>query len=170
MSANIKAAKGVSPALKMYDQGVRIGLGTDGPMSGNTLSTIDEFNQVAKVHKLVNHDRAAMPPLKVIDMATMGAAKALHMEEKIGSLEVGKLADMIVIDTKAPNMVPIYNPYSALVYSANSGNVRHAIIDGKLVMQDRQIHTVDEEQIRQEALAFTDIVRKSVLVSGEEIR
>ncbi|HGE6023721.1 TPA: amidohydrolase [Vibrio cholerae] len=170
MSANIKAAKGVSPALKMYDQGVRIGLGTDGPMSGNTLSTIDEFNQVAKVHKLVNHDRAAMPPLKVIDMATMGAAKALHMEEKIGSLEVGKLADMIVIDTKAPNMVPIYNPYSALVYSANSGNVRHAIIDGKLVMQDRQIHTVDEEQIRQEALAFTDIVRKSVLESGEEIR
>ncbi len=100
----------------------------------------------------------------------MGAAKALHMEEKIGSLEVGKLADMIVIDTKAPNMVPIYNPYSALVYSANSGNVRHAIIDGKLVMQDRQIHTVDEEQIRQEALAFTDIVRKSVLESGEEIR
>ncbi len=170
MSANIKSAKGVSPALKMYDQGVRIGLGTDGPMSGNTLSTIDEFNQVAKVHKLVNHDRAAMPPLKVIDMATMGAAKALHMEEKIGSLEVGKLADMIVIDTKAPNMVPIYNPYSALVYSANSGNVRHAIIDGKLVMQDRQIHTVDEEQIRQEALAFTDIVRKSVLESGEEIR
>lgn len=170
MSANIKSAKGVSPALKMYDQGVRIGLGTDGPMSGNTLSTIDEFNQVAKVHKLVNHDRAAMPPLKVIDMATMGAAKALHMEDKIGSLEVGKLADIIVIDTKAPNMVPVYNPYSALVYSANSGNVRHAIVDGKLIMQERQINTVNEEQIRQEALAFTDIVRKTVLDSGEEIR
>lgn len=170
MSANIKSAKGVAPALKMYDENVRIGLGTDGPMSGNTLSTIDEFNQVAKVHKLVNHDRAAMPPLKVIDMATMGAARALHMEDKIGSLEVGKLADIIVIDTKAPNMVPIYNPYSALVYSANSGNVRHAVIDGKLVMQDRAINTVNEEQIRQEALAFTDIVRKSVLDSGEEIR
>ncbi|EEY98161.1 cytosine deaminase [Vibrio sp. RC586] len=170
MSANTKSAKGVSPALKMYDQNVRIGLGTDGPMSGNTLSTIDEFNQVAKVHKLVNQDRAAMPPLKVIDMATMGAARALHMEDKIGSLEVGKLADIIVIDTKAPNMVPIYNPYSALVYSANSGNVRHAVIDGKLVMQDRAINTVNEEQIRQEALAFTEIVRKSVLDSGEEIR
>ncbi|EHH1224794.1 amidohydrolase [Vibrio vulnificus] len=170
MSANIKSAKGVAPALKMYDENVRIGLGTDGPMSGNTLSTIDEFNQVAKVHKLVNHDRAAMPPLKVIDMATMGAAKALHMEDKIGSLEVGKLADIIVIDTKAPNMVPVYNPYSALVYSANSGNVRHAIVDGKLIMQERQINTVNEEQIRQEALAFTDIVRKTVLDSGEEIR
>ncbi|EIU7060786.1 amidohydrolase [Vibrio vulnificus] len=170
MSANIKSAKGVAPALKMYDENVRIGLGTDGPMSGNTLSTIDEFNQVAKVHKLVNHDRAAMPPLKVIDMATMGAAKALHMEDKIGSLEVGKLADIIVIDTKAPNMVPVYNPYSALVYSANSSNVRHAIVDGKLIMQERQINTVNEEQIRQEALAFTDIVRKTVLDSGEEIR
>ncbi len=170
MSANIKSAKGVAPALKMYDENVRIGLGTDGPMSGNTLSTIDEFNQVAKVHKLVNHDRAAMPPLKVIDMATMGAAKALHMEDKIGSLEVGKLADIIVIDTKAPNMVPVYNPYSALVYSANSGNVRHAIVDGKLIMQERQINTVNEEKIRQEALAFTDIVRKTVLDSGEEIR
>ena len=155
MSANIKSAKGVSPALKMYDQDIRIGLGTDGPMSGNTLSTIDEFNQVAKVHKLVNHDRAAMPPLKVIDMATMGAARALHMEDKIGSLETGKLADIIVIDTKAPNMVPIYNPYSALVYSANSANVRHSIVDGKLIMQDRNMMTVDEVQILKEAQAFT---------------
>jgi 5-methylthioadenosine/S-adenosylhomocysteine deaminase len=170
MSANIKSAKGVSPALKMYDRGIRIGLGTDGPMSGNTLSTIDEFNQVAKVHKLVNKDRAAMPPIKVIDMATMGAARALHMEEKIGSLEVGKLADIIVIDTKAPNMIPIYNPYSALVYSANSANVRHSIVDGKVIMLDRKILNVDEEQIRNEALAFADIVRKTVIESGEIIQ
>ncbi len=169
MSANIKSAKGVSPALKMYDQGVRIGLGTDGPMSGNGLSIIDEFNQVAKVHKLVNHDRAAMPPVKVIDMATMGAAKALHMEDKIGSLEVGKLADVIVIDTKAPNMVPMYNPYSALVYSANAGNVRHTIVDGKILMQDRQMLTVDEDAIRDEAIQFTDVVRKTVIDSGEEV-
>ncbi|MGD8232921.1 amidohydrolase [Vibrio sp. TRT 1302] len=170
MSANIKSAKGVSPALKMYDEGVRIGLGTDGPMSGNTLSTIDEFNQVAKVHKLVNKDRAAMPPLKVIDMATMGAAKALHMEDKIGSLEVGKLADIIVVDTKAPNMVPVYNPYSALVYSANSANVRHSIVDGKLLMKDRNMLTVDEAAIRQEAIEFTKIVRKTVIDSGEIVQ
>ena len=170
MSANIKSAKGVSPALKMYDQDVRIGLGTDGPMSGNTLSTIDEFNQVAKVHKLVNKDRAAMPPIKVIDMATMGAARALHMEDKIGSLEAGKLADIIVIDTKAPNMIPVYNPYSALVYSANSANVRHSIVAGKLLMKDRQILTVDEEKIRKEALEFTQIVRDTVIASGEVVQ
>jgi len=170
MSANIKSAKGVSPALKMYDQDVRIGLGTDGPMSGNTLSTIDEFGQVAKVHKLVNKDRAAMPPIKVIDMATMGAARALHMEDQIGSLEVGKLADIIVIDTKAPNMVPVYNPYSALVYSANSANVRHSIVDGKIIMKDREMLTVDEANIREEALAFTQIVRKAVVESGETVQ
>lgn len=170
MSANIKSAKGVSPALKMYDEGVRIGLGTDGPMSGNTLSTIDEFNQVAKVHKLVNHDRAAMPPIKVIDMATMGAARALHMEDKIGSIEVGKLADIIVIDTTAPNMVPVYNPYSALVYSAYAANVRHTIVDGKVLMQNREVLTVDEDKIREEALEFTDIVRKTVIESGEVVQ
>ncbi|AAW85651.1 chlorohydrolase/deaminase family protein [Aliivibrio fischeri ES114] len=170
MSANIKSAKGVSPALKMYDEDVRIGLGTDGPMSGNTLSIIDEFNQVAKVHKLVNKDRAAMPPLKVIDMATMGAAKALHMEDKIGSLEVGKLADIIVVDTKAPNMLPVYNPYSALVYSANSGNVRHTIVDGEILMKDRELLTVNEDEIRKELIEFTKVVRKTVIDSGEVVQ
>jgi len=170
MSANIKSAKGVSPALKMYDEGVRIGLGTDGPMSGNNLSTIAEFGQVAKVHKLINHDRAAMPPVKVIDMATMGAARALHMEDKIGSLEVGKLADIIVIDTKAANMVPVYNPYSALVYSAYPTNVRHAIVDGKILMEDKKVLTVDEDKIREEALKFTNVVRKTIIDSGEIVQ
>ncbi|MGF1731170.1 amidohydrolase [Photobacterium kasasachensis] len=170
MSANIKSAKGVSPALKMFDDGLRIGLGTDGPMSGNTISTIDEFNQVAKVHKLVNKDRAAMPPMKVIEMATIGAARALHMEDTIGSLETGKLADIIIIDTTAPNMVPVYNPYSALVYSAYATNVKHTIVDGKLLMENRNMLTVDEDAIREEALKFADKVRKTVVESGEVVQ
>ncbi|MCD9541167.1 amidohydrolase family protein [Photobacterium carnosum] len=170
MSANIKSAKGVAPALKMFNDGLRIGLGTDGPMSGNTLSTIDEFNQVAKIHKLVNKDRAAMPPINVIEMATIGAARALHMEDKIGSLEVGKLADIIVIDTKAPNMIPVYNPYSALVYSAYATNVKHSVVDGKLLMENRNILTVDEKTVRDEALKFADVVRKTVVESGEIVQ
>lgn len=170
MSANIKSAKGVSPALKMFDQGLKIGLGTDGPMSGNTLSTMDELNQVAKVHKLVNKDRAAMPPIKVIEMATIGSARALNMEDKIGSLEAGKLADIIVVDTKAPNMVPMFNPYSALVYSAYATNVKHAIIDGRILMQDRKILTVNEDMVRKEAMTFADKVRETVIASGEQIR
>nr|WP_318489435.1 amidohydrolase [Photobacterium leiognathi] len=170
MSANIKSAKGVAPALKMFNEDLRIGLGTDGPMSGNTLSTIDELNQVAKVHKLVNKDRAAMPPKNVIEMATIGAARALHMEDKLGSLEVGKLADVIVIDTKAPNMVPVYNPYSALVYSAYATNVKHTIVDGKLIMEDRNLLTVNEDNIRKEAQTFADKVRKTVIESGEIVQ
>lgn len=139
-------------------------------MSGNTLSTIDEFNQVAKVNKLVNKDRAAMPPIKVIEMATIGAARALHMEDSIGSLEKGKLVDIIVIDTKAPNMVPLYNPYSALVYSAYAANVKHTIVDGNMLMEDHNMLTVDETAIREEALAFADKVRKTVIESGEIIQ
>jgi cytosine/adenosine deaminase-related metal-dependent hydrolase len=169
MSANIKSAKGVSPALKMYDEDIRIGLGTDGPMSGNNLSTMAEFGQVAKVHKLVNQDRAAMPPIKVIDMATMGAARALHMEDQIGSLEVGKLADIIVVDTKAPHMVPMYNPYSALVYSAYPTDVRHSIVDGKVLMEDKKILTVDEAVILKEALDYTQVVRDTVIANGEKV-
>ncbi|MGF1683082.1 amidohydrolase [Photobacterium minamisatsumaniensis] len=170
MSANIKSAKGVAPAPKMLEKGVRIGLGTDGPMSGNTISTLDEFNQVAKVHKLVSQDRAAMPPIQVIEMATIGAARALHMEDTIGSLEIGKLADIIVVDTTAPNMVPVYNPYSALVYSAYATNIKHTIVDGQILMEDRNMLTVDEDAIREEALEFADKVRKTVVESGEVVQ
>ena len=86
MVANIKSAKGVSPALKMHDEGLRIGLGTDGPMSGNTLDIIGQMGYVAKLHKLDNKDRSVMPPVKVVEMATMGGARAIHREDELGSL------------------------------------------------------------------------------------
>ncbi|MGL4418673.1 MAG: amidohydrolase family protein, partial [Plesiomonas shigelloides] len=170
MSANIKSAKGVAPVTTMLEKGIRVGLGTDGPMSGNTITTMDELGQVAKVHKLATKNRAAMPPLTVVEMATMGSAKALHMEDKLGSLETGKLADVIVVDTKAPNMVPMYNPFAALVYGAYGANVRHTIVDGNILMQDRKLLTVDEEAIRKEALAFSDKVREAVIASGEVVK
>jgi cytosine/adenosine deaminase-related metal-dependent hydrolase len=170
MSANIKSAKGVAPVLKMLEMNMRVGLGTDGPMSGNTLSTIDEFSQVAKVHKLVNEDRSVMPPIKVIEMATIDAARTLHMEDQIGSLEQGKLADLIVIDAAAPNMVPIYNLYSALVYSTYPPNVEHTIVDGNVLMRDRNMLTVDEEAVRQSVVRFGDEVRKTVRKMGEVVQ
>ncbi|KLO02363.1 amidohydrolase, partial [Morganella morganii] len=105
ISANTKSAKGVAPVTQMLEKGIRTGLGTDGPMSSNTLTTMNELNLVGKIHKLETQNRAAMPPLTVVEMATMGSARALHMDDKIGSLETGKLADIIVVDTKAPNMV-----------------------------------------------------------------
>lgn len=170
ISANTKSAKGVSPVVAMLEKGVRVGLGTDGPMSSNTLTTMNELNLVGKIHKLENKDRAAMPPLTVVEMATIGSAKALHMEDKLGSLESEKLADIIVVDTKAPNMVPMYSPYAALVYGANGSNVRHTIVDGKILMEDRQLLTVDEQAIISEAQNFANKVRQTVVDSGEVVK
>lgn len=170
ISANTKSAKGVAPVTAMLAKGIRVGLGTDGPMSSNTLTTMNELGLVGKIHKLANKDRAAMPPITVVEMATMGSAKALHMEDKLGSLEVGKLADIIVVDTKSPNMVPMYSPFAALVYGANGANVRHTIVDGKILMEDRKLQTVDEKEIIQEAQAFAKQVRETVIASGEAVK
>lgn len=148
MVANIKSAKGVAPALKMFNAGVRIGLGTDGPMSGNTLDVIGQLGYVAKVHKLDNHDRNVMPAINVVEMATRGGARALHMEDRIGSLEPGKLADLIIIDHTATNMMPLYDLYSALVYAAGPKDVRTTIIHGQVVMEDRHLKTVDASDVK----------------------
>lgn len=170
ISANTKSAKGVAPVTAMLEKGIRVGLGTDGPMSSNTLTTMNELGLVGKIHKLETKNRAAMPPLTVVEMATMGSARALHMEDKLGSLEPGKLADIIVVDTKAPNMVPMYNAYAALVYGANGANVRHTIVDGTILMEDRILLTADEASIIKDAQIFADKVRETVLASGEEVK
>ncbi|MBS9582475.1 amidohydrolase [Morganella morganii] len=170
ISANTKSAKGVAPVTQMLEKGIRTGLGTDGPMSSNTLTTMNELNLVGKIHKLETKNRAAMPPLTVVEMATKGSARALHMDDKIGSLETGKLADIIVVDTKAPNMVSVYSPYAALVYGANGANVRHTIVDGVILMEDRQLLTVNENEIIQDAQRLAEKVRETVRASGEEVK
>jgi len=153
--ANIKSAKGISPALEMHDQGLRVGLGTDGPMSGNTLDIIGQMGYVAKLHKLANKDRSVMPPVKVVEMATMGGARAIHREDELGSLEKGKLADIAIIEVKSANMVPMYSPYSALVYSANASNVDTVIVNGKVIVEDKVLLTYDEAKSRQMMLDFS---------------
>lgn len=154
MVANIKSAKGISPALKMHDEGLRVGLGTDGPMSGNTLDIIGQLGYVAKVHKLNSKDRSALPPKKAVEMATIGGAKAIHREQELGSLEAGKLADVVIVETKSINMNPIYDPYSALVYSANASNVDTVIVNGKLIVEDREIKTIDSKKVIKEMTEF----------------
>ena len=155
MVANIKSAKGVSPALKMHDQGLRVGLGTDGPMSGNTLDIIGQMGYVAKLHKLANKDRSVMPPLKVVEMATMGGARAIHREDELGSLENGKLADIVIIEVKSANMVPMYSPYSALVYSANASNVDTVIVNGEVIVENKVLLTFDEAKSREMMFDFS---------------
>lgn len=155
MVANIKSAKGISPALKMHDKGLRVGLGTDGPMSGNTLDIIGQMGYVAKLHKLDNKDRSVMPPLKVVEMATLGGARAIHREDELGSLEKGKLADIVIVEVESANMVPMYSPYSALVYSANASNVDTVIVNGEVIVEDKVLLTYDEAKSREAMLDFS---------------
>jgi cytosine/adenosine deaminase-related metal-dependent hydrolase len=149
MVSNIKSAKGVAPAWTMFQQGVRVGLGTDGPMSGNTLDIIGQLGYVAKVQKLANHDRNIMPSVEVVEMATVGGARALHMENRIGSLETGKLADLIVLDRNSTTWTPFYDVYSTLVYAASAHDVRTTIVHGRVIMEDRHIKTVDVADVRE---------------------
>jgi cytosine/adenosine deaminase-related metal-dependent hydrolase len=162
MVANIKSAKGVAPAWKMFNEGVRVGLGTDGPMSGNTLDIIGQLGYVAKVQKLANRDRNIMPALDVVEMATMGGARALHMEDHVGSLEVGKFADMIVLDHDSTTFTPFYDAYSTLVYAASAHDVSTTIIQGRIIMENRRIRTVDVADVREHMRGLSHKITRAV--------
>jgi 5-methylthioadenosine/S-adenosylhomocysteine deaminase len=170
LSSNLKSGKGISPAIAMLERGVRIGLGTDGPMSANSLSTLSELNLVAKVHKLSDAGVFATNPQQIVRMSTMGGAAALHMDNEIGSIETGKFADIIVIDTKAPNTVPVYNPYSVVVYGANPSNVKHSIINGQFVMKNRVPMTLDQEEILNAANTYANKVAATLADMDLEIQ
>jgi cytosine/adenosine deaminase-related metal-dependent hydrolase len=162
MVANIKSAKGVAPALKMAAQGVRVGLGTDGPMSGNTLDVLGQLGYVAKLHKLANHDRTLAPAVDVVELATRGGARALHREADLGSLEPGKLADVIVFDADATNLIPNYDVYATLVYAASAKDVRTTIVHGRVVMEDRQLTTIDAAEVKAHLRALAKKISAAV--------
>jgi 5-methylthioadenosine/S-adenosylhomocysteine deaminase len=152
--SNMKLASGVAPVPWMLRAGVPLGLGTDGAASNNDLDLFGEMATVAKLHKAARLDPTALPAREVLRMATRGGAAALHMEEDIGSLEAGKRADLIVVGTSGPNAVPLYDPYSYLVYSARSDAVETVIVEGKVLMENRRLTTLDTEAIRRRAGRF----------------
>ncbi|MDD9173794.1 amidohydrolase [Aliivibrio finisterrensis] len=152
--ANAKGATGIAPAWDMFRADMRVGLGTDGPMSSNQVDLWRTLSYAANMQRLKHSDRTIMTPEQVIEMATIGGAKALHMEDEIGSLEVGKKADIIIIETQSANMMPNYDPYATLVYQANPSNVETTIVNGKVVMEQRQMQTVQLDDIRQSVEAF----------------
>lgn len=162
MVANIKSAKGVAPVPRMLAAGVRVGLATDGPMSGNTLDIVGQLGYVAKVHKLDRRDRNVLPAADVVDLATRGGARALHLEDRLGSLEPGKLADVILVDTDSTAMVPLHDPYAALVYAASPRDVRTTIIHGRVVMEDRRVLTVDAAAVRARMRTITDRINAAL--------
>ena len=160
-SSNMKTAAGSMPALELLAAGVPVGLATDGAASNNNQDMFEEMNLAAKQQKLVRMDPSALSALQVVEMATITGARALHLEQQIGSLQVGKKADLIVVDTTAPHATPIYNVYSAIVYSLQSSDVRTTVIAGNAVMEDRHMLTLDQPAILEKAAQYASQIKAS---------
>jgi 5-methylthioadenosine/S-adenosylhomocysteine deaminase len=161
-SSNMKTAAGVMPAVDGPAAGLAIGLATDGAASNNNEDMFLEMNLAAKLQKLARMDSRALPAEEVVAMATITGAKAMHMEKLIGSLEPGKKADLIIVDTSAPHATPMYNVYSALVYSLKSSDVRTVVISGKPVMEERKMLTLDEPAILAKAQEYKTQIQRSL--------
>jgi 5-methylthioadenosine/S-adenosylhomocysteine deaminase len=158
--SNMKlAVGGVSPIPEMLEEGVNVSLGTDGSASNNSLSMLETMKICSLLQKHQRWDPTSINAQQALDFATRNGARALGINA--GSIEKGKLADIILIDAKAPNMAPLHNPISQLVYSANAGNVTDVIIDGKIVMRERKMQTINEEKVVEEAQkAAIDLVTR----------
>ena len=158
--SNMKLASGVAPIPAMLQAGVAVGLGTDGAASNNNLSMFKEMNAAALLQKVSGLDPTALSAVETVKAATIGGAKVLGMEKRIGSLEKGKRADLIVLELNRPHSVPLYNVYSHLVYAANGADVETVVIDGRVVMLKRKLLTLDEESIMQEARLLALTIRE----------
>ncbi len=145
--SNMKLASGIAPVTEMLRAGINVSIGTDGCASNNNLDLFEEMDTAAKLHKVNKLDPTIMDARTVLNIGTIQGARVLGMDKIIGSLEKGKRADLIVIDTNKPHLTPMYNPYSHLIYSCGGHDVRHSIIDGRLVMEDRKLYTLDLEEI-----------------------
>jgi 5-methylthioadenosine/S-adenosylhomocysteine deaminase len=141
--SNGKAGRGISPVEKLRNAGIPVGIGSDGAMSGNTLDLFSQFAPVSMFAKLLAGSRKPLPALDVIKMATIEGARALSLNLKTGSLEVGKQADIIRISLAAPRMHPMYDPYSALVFAAMPSDVTDTMVAGRWLMRDRNVLTLD---------------------------
>jgi 5-methylthioadenosine/S-adenosylhomocysteine deaminase len=141
--SNMKLASGITPVPALMKAGVPVGLGTDGCASNNDLDMFREMDTAAKVHKLVTADPTVMDAKTVVTMATREGARVLGLDTWIGTIEPGKLADIIIVDMNKPHLTPLYNVYSNLVYAACGADVATTIINGRVVMRDRRLTTMD---------------------------
>ena len=160
--SNMKLAAGVAPVPKMMAEHVLLGLGTDGAASNNDLNMWEEMDTVAKLHKVFTGDPKVISAQEAFELATISGAQALHLETEIGSLENGKRADLLVIDRDTLNQIPLYNVYSDLVYATKASDVETVIINGRVVMRNRRLLTLNETAVKNDARAFRDKILKSL--------
>ena len=148
IGSNAKAAKGVAPVKEMLEKGVHVGLGTDGPSSGNTLDMFTQFKLFADFHKNHYHDRSLFPAKNIVELGTIEGAKVLGMDAKIGSIEIGKKADLVLLETDSVNMFPIFDYYSAIVYSAQAHNVDSVFVDGQCLVRHKELVKESFQEIK----------------------
>jgi cytosine/adenosine deaminase-related metal-dependent hydrolase len=157
--SNAKAGRPIAPVVAMRKAGIKVGLGSDGPMSGNTIDLFAQFPQVAKLQKLANRDGAAIRSVDVVRMATIEGAEVLGMADRTGSLEKGKRADLIRIDTSATRFTPLYDPHATLVYATLASDVRDVVCDGEWLMRDRKVTRLDRRAVIADGRALGDEMR-----------
>jgi len=161
--SNMMLASGIAPITQMRAAHIELGLGTDGPAgSNNDLDMFEEMASAARLQKVGRMDPKALGAHDVLEMATIGSARALGLADKIGTLEAGKRADVIVVNLQTPKTQPVYSVESALVYAADGSNVTTTICDGKILMRDRKVLTVNVPETLAKAKEYRDRVRKSL--------
>ena len=160
--SNMKLASGTAPVLQLQAAGVTVGLGTDGAASNNDLDMFEAMRQAALLHKLINGDPRALPAETALRMATIDGARALGLDSQIGSLEAGKRADVIVVSMSAARQTPMYDPVSHLVYVTRGGDVRTTIVNGRVVMRDRRVLTLNEGAVLDAARAWASTIREAI--------
>jgi 5-methylthioadenosine/S-adenosylhomocysteine deaminase len=144
----MKLASGISPVAKLIDNGICVSIGTDGASSNNNLDLIEELKTASLLQKVSTLDPKVLNSDEAIEMATIKGAEALGLGDEIGSIEVGKKADIILIDTNCANMVPDSSSLSSnVIYSANGSNVDTTICNGKVLMENKKLTTLDEDEI-----------------------
>jgi len=161
-TSNMKTAAGISPVVKMLEAGVRIGLGTDGAASNNDLDMWEEIRLAAFLQKVNLMDPQVMPANTVLTMATSGGAAAIGLGDSIGSLLVGKRADIIQVSFDDVHFVPTYDVISHLVYVADEQDVTSVVVDGKILMKDKEILTIDTERVKRQASALASRIHKAI--------
>jgi 5-methylthioadenosine/S-adenosylhomocysteine deaminase len=160
--SNMKLASGTAPVAKYLAAGVALGLGTDGAASNNDLDMFEAMRQASFLAKLATRDPTAVPAATALELATIGGARALGMEKTIGSLEPGKRADLIAVSMRAARQTPLYDPVSHLVYVTRGDDVRTTIVNGRILMQDRRVLTLDEASVIADANRLAEGVRRAV--------
>ena len=153
----------MAPIIELLDKNVCIGLGTDGAASNNNLNMFKEIAMVAKLHKVFSNDPTQINAKTAVRLGTINSAKVLGIDSYTGSIEKGKNADMIIIDLEQANLIPLYNIYSQLTYSMESCNVESVIINGRMIMENRELLTIDEEAVIEEV---TELSKKIGKVAG----